>query len=85
MRGITGWDRYQPVLQEAEGKLGRVLVDTVSHLWRKFDVTQCHEREWKLENVVNRFKTYFSEVEYFYCFDTSAIRPDGGYTADGRE
>ena len=38
----------------------------------------CHEREWKLKDVVEKLQSNFPSVDFYYFFDTSSMRPDGG-------
>jgi type II restriction enzyme len=63
---------------QQEGDMADALAEVVDRLVGKFQVRFNHVREWKLTEVVASLRHLFPEVEFFYNFDTTAMRPDGG-------
>lgn len=62
-----------------EKALDRALRKVEARLYEKFRGVQLHHaREWKLQEVVERLRTTFPQVDFHYFFATSAMRPDGG-------
>ncbi|MBI2844806.1 MAG: hypothetical protein HYX78_15540 [Armatimonadetes bacterium] len=64
--------------KKQESRLGKALSIVEERLRAEFNVTLRHEKEWKLADVISKLRTHFPDVEFFCCFDTSAMRPDGG-------
>jgi len=64
--------------KKQEGRLGKALAVVAERLRAEFGVELKHERHWKLADVVGKLRRLFPDVEFFYYFDTSAMRPDGG-------
>src|SRR5665213_430948 len=50
----------------------------VERLQNEFGAILQHEREWKLAKVVQRLHGHFPDVPFFYHFEGSSMRPDGG-------
>ena len=62
-----------------EKALGRALVTVAARLAEKFPTIKLHHvTEWKLKDVVEILRTNFPTVDFYYFFDTSSMRPDGG-------
>lgn len=62
-----------------EKALDRALRKVEARLLKKFDGIQLHHaREWKLQEVVERLRTNFPQIDFHYFFATSAMRLDGG-------
>lgn len=61
-----------------EEDLGKALLEVEARLKRQFPIQFHHERDWKLADVVQRLRQLFPAVEFYYAFDTSRMRPDGG-------
>lgn len=64
--------------KKQETRLGKALLRVVKRLRTKMGVNLRHERQWKISDIVARLRTHFPKIEFFYYFDTSAMRPDGG-------
>ena len=64
--------------KKQETRLGKALLRVVERLRTKMGVNLRHERQWKISDIVARPRTDFPRIEFFYYFDTSAMRPDGG-------
>jgi type II restriction enzyme len=64
--------------KQQEGRLGKALAVVAERLRAEFGVELKHERYWKLADVVSKLRRLFPDVEFFYYFQTSAMRPDGG-------
>ncbi len=47
---------------------------------RKFGKTiaLAHERQWYLKDIVSELRHTYPDTEFYYHFDNSSIRPDGG-------
>lgn len=54
-------------LRLVEGRLKVSYGFSFSHTW-----------DWKLSDVIARLKRHFTDVDFFYHFESSAMRPDGG-------
>jgi type II restriction enzyme len=63
---------------QQEGDMATALVAVTDKLGEKFGSRFEHLREWKLRDVVERLRHLFPDVEFFYHFETSAMKPDGG-------
>lgn len=51
----------------------------IQRMRTKYPVKFSHSSDWKLRDIVSRLRSHFpQEVDFYYHFDTSAIRPDGG-------
>jgi type II restriction enzyme len=64
--------------KKQEGRLGKALSMVAERLQSQFGLELLHEKEWKLVDIIARLKVHFRDVEFFCCFDTSKMRPDGG-------
>jgi len=63
---------------QQEATLGKALKAVVRQIQDEFGVQLHHVRQWKLADVVARLRVAFPDVEFFYFFESSAMRPDGG-------
>ena len=63
---------------QQEGDMAEALVEVVDRLVRKFGARFEHVRQWRLHEVVDRLRHLFPDVDFFYNFESSAMRPDGG-------
>jgi hypothetical protein len=44
----------------------------------KFGVKLEHESNLYLKDIVDKLKEIYPDVDFYYNFDTSSMRPDGG-------
>lgn len=61
-----------------ESRLGQALTLVADRITKRFHVKLHHVPQWKLSDVVGHLRERFPEVGFFYNFDASAMRPDGG-------
>ena len=61
-----------------EKRLGNSVEVLRENLKKKFGVRIAHESQWLLKDVVGELRSKFPEVDFFYNFDSSSMRPDGG-------
>jgi len=61
-----------------ETRVIKALASVVDRLLTEFGVVLHHEREWKLTEVVRKLREHFPDVPFFYHFERSSMRPDGG-------
>lgn len=61
-----------------EKRLGNSVEVLRVNLRKKFGVTIAHESQWLLKDAVSDLRRKFPEVDFFYNFDSSSMRPDGG-------
>ena len=54
------------------------LLTVVERVTESFDVDLEHTGQWKLADIVSSLRIDFTDIEFHYHFDTSAMRPDGG-------
>ncbi|MCY4625492.1 MAG: hypothetical protein OXC99_10905 [Chloroflexi bacterium] len=64
--------------KKQEETLGKALKSVVASLEGIFSLRYHHEKDWKLADIVARLRTAFPEVEFYYTFESSNMRPDGG-------
>lgn len=64
--------------KQQEKEIGRALVEVETRLIERFNVELEFVRDWRLREIVGALRTVYPNVELFYNFDTSSIRPDGG-------
>src|SRR5690606_40469164 len=57
----------------------RALRKTMDYLHSCYDVKLVHSRQVYLKDIVSLLKEHFGDVDFHYFFDTSSIRPDGGF------
>lgn len=63
---------------QQEGDMAEALVEVVDRLVAKFGTRFEHVRQWRLHELVGRLRRLFPDVDLFYNFESSAMRPDGG-------
>jgi type II restriction enzyme len=63
---------------QQEGDMATALLAVTDKLNEKFGSRLEHVRQWKLHDVVERLRHAYPDVEFFYHFETSAMKPDGG-------
>jgi len=58
----------------------QALQQVVGYLDEKFGqrIVLVHERQWYLKDIVAELKQTYPGIEFYYHFDSSSIRPDGG-------
>ncbi len=66
------------VSSKQEKRLGRSLVRLGQYLTEKYNVKIVHERQWLLRDIVSELKEDYPEIDFYYKFETSSMRPDGG-------
>lgn len=65
--------------KKQEKSLLRSLLEVVTRLDAKFPGIKLHHTtSWRLKDVVEKLSREFPHVDFFYRFETSAMRPDGG-------
>ena len=66
--------------KQQETDLIKALKIVVEHLDKKFSGVEFrHEKSWRLGNLVSELRHCYPDVDFHYHFDTSSIRPDGGF------
>ena len=66
--------------QKQETDLMQALQEVAGHLDAKFPgVRFAHEKAWRLGDIVGELRNSYSEVDFSYHFESSSIRPDGGF------
>jgi len=71
-----------------EKDINRALTKVVEKLQAEFDIALVHQKQWQLRDIVEHLRKHYSDVDFHYHFNTSAIRPDGGIlelVADNQE
>lgn len=64
--------------KKQESDLGLALKRVVERIIEAYDVDLVHTAQWKLADIVSSLQRNFTDIEFHYHFDTSAMRPDGG-------
>ncbi|MBI4723433.1 MAG: hypothetical protein HY769_10660 [Candidatus Stahlbacteria bacterium] len=64
--------------KKQESRLGKSLIKVAEYLTKKFSIRLYHKSQWFLKDIVADLKTLYPEVDFYYKFDTSSMRPDGG-------
>ncbi len=64
--------------KKQETDLGIALRNVVNSIESNFKVRLEHAAQWKLADVVSSLQNSFSDIEFYYHFETSAMKPDGG-------
>ncbi|WP_419919128.1 EcoRI family type II restriction endonuclease [Candidatus Poriferisocius sp.] len=64
--------------KKQETDLGVALKNVVDRLSENFKVRLEHTAQWKLVDIVSLLRSSFTDIEFYYHFDTSAMKPDGG-------
>jgi len=64
--------------KKQESRVGQALLAVAQRLEQQFGVSLHHAGDWKLRDVVGELRKQFPDVGFFYHFETSAMRPDGG-------
>ncbi len=67
--------------KKQESDVMRALAIVIAHLDAKFGqrIGLVHESQWYLKNIVAELRQSYPDVTFHYHFDTSSIRPDGGF------
>lgn len=61
-----------------EKDIDRAMKIVVERLQEFAQIALIHYKEWKLKDICAHLQKHFSDVDFHYHFDNSAIRPDGG-------
>jgi len=66
--------------KKQESDVIKALQQVVDYLDKKFEqkIVLVHESQWYLKDIVKELKQTYPGVEFYYHFDSSSIRPDGG-------
>ncbi len=64
--------------KQQEKEIGRALIEVESRLVQRYKVKLDFARDWYLSEIVGSLRTVFPSVEFFYHFERSSVRPDGG-------
>jgi type II restriction enzyme len=64
--------------KKQESEVIRALGLVIETLSERYGVQFRHSVDWKLRDIVARLRSHFSDIQFHYFFDTSAIKPDGG-------
>lgn len=66
--------------KQQETDLYKALVLVEQRLKQKFanEITLSHEKLWTLRDIVTELRSSYPDSEFYYHFDTSSMRPDGG-------
>lgn len=74
--------RYNTVInttsKRQEKRLGDGLEIIKEYLTRKYKVRISHESQWLLKDVVEKLRIEYKNIDFFYNFPNSSMRPDGG-------
>jgi type II restriction enzyme len=62
-----------------EKKIIKALKQTLDAISTSYDVILSHESQMFLKDIVAQLRRDFPDVDFHYYFDTSSIRPDGGF------
>lgn len=65
--------------KKQESDLGKALQHVVDQVTAKFTVKLYHETQWKLSDIIANLRESFPAIEFHHHFDTSSMRPDGGF------
>jgi len=75
-------EKESPIINVSSSKMEQdvmvALSQTVEHIRNKFGVLLHHKSNLYLKDVVAELKKLYKDVDFFYLFDTSSMRPDGG-------
>jgi type II restriction enzyme len=64
--------------KQQEKEIVRALIEVERRLDEKFHVALHFSGNWYLKDIVGSLRNVFPSIEFFYHFDTSSVRPDGG-------
>lgn len=64
--------------KEQEKGLVRALMRVFSDIKNQYGVKLSHSKTWYLSDIVSDLKGIYPDVKFFYKFDTSYMKPDGG-------
>ena len=64
--------------KKQESDLGQALQSVVARIEEGFGVALEHAGQWKLSDIVSSLRSDFTDIEFHYHFETSAMKPDGG-------
>lgn len=64
--------------KKQESDLGQALQSVVARIEEEFGVGLKHAGQWKLSDIVSSLRSDFTDIEFHYHFETSAMKPDGG-------
>ncbi len=65
--------------KKQESDLGVALQRVVDRLINEFGVKLVHDSQWKVADVVGALRESFPDVDFHCHFNTSSMRPDGGF------
>jgi len=67
--------------KKQESEVIVALTQTVDYLNQKFgnNILLKHHKQWFLKDIVSELKQSHTDVDFDYHFNTSSIRPDGGF------
>jgi len=75
-------EKESPIINVSSSKMEQevmvALSQTVEHIRNKFGVLLHHKSNLYLKDVVAELKKLYKDVGFFYLFDSSSMRPDGG-------
>lgn len=61
-----------------ESSLGLAVQETISRIEQNFNVQLQHDGKLYLKDIVSDLADTFKNVDFFYNFETSFLKPDGG-------
>jgi type II restriction enzyme len=66
--------------KKQESDIIKALQQVVDYLDKKFKqrIVLVHKSQWYLKDIVEELKQTYPGIEFYYHFDSSSIRPDGG-------
>jgi len=66
--------------KQQESDVIKALVQVVEYLGGKFKkkISLVHQKQWYLKAIVAELRDTYPDTEFYYHFDRSSIRPDGG-------
>jgi len=64
--------------KKQETTVVKALQEVISKLDENYPVKLIHQSFWYLKDIVKTLRKNFPKIEFYYHFDSSNIRPDGG-------
>jgi type II restriction enzyme len=64
--------------KDMEKNVMQALGETIKYITKKFNVKPDHVKNLYLKDVVSELRERYKNVDFFYNFDSSSMRPDGG-------
>lgn len=62
-----------------ESEVYQALQEVVQKTLQNYGLHLVHDQHWYLKYIVDNLRKNFSDEEFFYYYNTSSIKPDGGF------